>query len=206
MMKATSIERNSVRLRAVSNFEARRFAAFLRVALHHRNGVEHLGGDGAGIGHAVLAGAAELAHAPAEDHGRRHHQQQDAQHLRHHVGVGDDQHHHGADAHHAVAQAHRQAGADDLLHERGVGGQARQHLAGGVGLEEGRALAHDVAVDGIAQVGGHALAQPRHRIETQRREHAQRHTDAEQRQEVAAQRHHARAVGRARVDAGGHAG
>ena len=71
--------------------ETRGLARFLHVALHHRNLAQHLGGDGAGIGHAVLAGAAELAHAAAEIDAGQHHQHQHAQHLRHDPGVGDDE-------------------------------------------------------------------------------------------------------------------
>ena len=83
MMNATSNERTRVRLRAVSKAcsvatrEARRLALLLGVALHHRNRVQHLGGDGAGVGDAVLAGARELAHAAAEVQARQHHQHQD---------------------------------------------------------------------------------------------------------------------------------
>ena len=50
---------------------------------------------------------------------------------------------------------------------------------------------HHVRVDGVAQVGGDALAQPADHVEARRREHAQRRAHAEQRQEVPAQRHHA---------------
>ena len=107
------------------------------------------------------------------------------QHLRHHVRVGDDQHRQRADAHHRVAQAHRQARADDRLHQRRVGGQARQHLAGLRRLEELGALPDDVGVDRVAQVGGDALAEPAHHVEARRREHAERHADREQREEVA---------------------
>ena len=173
--------------------EALRLAVLLRVALHHGDGVEHLGSDGAGVGHPVLAGAAELAHAAAEVQAGQHHQHQDAHHLRHHIGVGDDQHADGAQAHHAVAQTQAQAGADDGLHQRGVGGQAAEHLAGLGGLEELRALPQHMAVDGVAQVGRDALAQPAHHVEARRREHAERRTHREQRQEMLAQRHDARA-------------
>ena len=45
---------------------ARRLARLAGVALHHGDRVQHLGGDRARVGHAVLARAAELAHAAAE--------------------------------------------------------------------------------------------------------------------------------------------
>ena len=62
-----------------------------------------------------------------------------------------------------------------------------------VRLEELRALPHHVRVDRVAQVGGDALAEPAHHVEARRREHAERDADAEQREEVLAQRHHPRA-------------
>ena len=46
------------------------------------------------------------------------------------------------------------------LHQRGVGGQARQHLAGLRGLEELGALPQHMRIDRVAQVGGDALAEP----------------------------------------------
>ncbi|MNV31990.1 hypothetical protein D3C71_1233140 [compost metagenome] len=49
--------------------EAGGLARFCRVALHHRHGIEHLGRDGAGIGHPVLAVARQAPHAPADPHG-----------------------------------------------------------------------------------------------------------------------------------------
>ena len=168
--------------------EALRLAQFLAVALHHRHGVQHFSRDRARVGHAVLAGARKLSHLATEAHRRQHHQHQDAQYLRHHHRVGDDQHHHRADAHHGVAQAHAQARADDGLHQGRVGGQARQHLAGLRGLEELRALLHHMRVDRIAQVGRDPLAEPGDHVEAQRREHPERGADAEQREEMAAQR------------------
>ena len=80
-------------------------------------------------------------------------------------------------------------GADHGLHQRRVGGQARQHFAGLRGFEELRALPQHVGIDRVAQVGRDALAQPAHHVEARRREQAQRHGDGEQRQEVVAQRH-----------------
>ena len=103
--------------------KARGFALLGRVALHHRNGVEHLGRDGTGVGHAVLAVAREPPHAPADPHGGQHHQQHGQQHHRHDIGVGPHQHAQGADAHHGIAQPHRQRRAHHGLHESGVCGQ-----------------------------------------------------------------------------------
>ncbi len=104
--------------------EAGALACLGGVALHHRHGVEHLSGNAAGIGHAVLAGTRELADAPAKPQRGRHHQDQYPQDLHHHHRAGVDQHDQRAQAHHGVAQAHAQGRADDGLHQRGVGGQS----------------------------------------------------------------------------------
>ena len=199
MMKATMNERRVVRriavlkARSVDSPKRTRLAVFLEIALHHRHGVQHLRGDRARVGHPVLAGARQATHPPADEDRRQDDQHQDRQHLRHHHRVGDDQHGHRADAHHRVAQAHREARADDRLHQRRVGGEARQHLAGLGGLEELRALPHDVRIDGVAQVGGDPLAEPAHHVEAGRREQAEGDADAEQGDEMLAHRHHPRA-------------
>ena len=164
--------------------ETPRLAALGGVALHHRDRIQHFGCDRAGVGHPVLAGARQAPHAPAEPHRRQHHQQQHAHHLQHDPRVGVDQHRHGAGAHDRVAQAHRQRRADDSLHQRGVGRQPRQHLAGLGGFEKFRALHQHMRVHGIAQVGRDPLAQPTDHVKTRRREQPQRHCHAEQRQEV----------------------
>ncbi len=182
-----------LKARSVDSPKRRASRLLLKVALHHRHRVQHLGGDRARVGDPVLAGAREAAHAPADVDRRQHDQHQDRQHLRHHHRVGDDQHGHRADAHHRVAQAHREARADDGLHQRRVGGQARQHLAGLRGLEELGALPDDVRIDGVAQVGRDPLAQPAHHVEAGRREQAEGDADAEQGDEVLAQRHQPRA-------------
>jgi len=50
-----------------------------------------------------------------------------------------------------------------------------------------------VRVDRVAQIGGDALTEPGDHVEAQRRKHAKRGADREQREEVLAHRHHARA-------------
>jgi hypothetical protein len=89
----------------------------------------------------------------------------------------------------ALRKAHAQRRADDGLDQRGVGREARQHLAGLRGLEEHRALLEHTAVDRVADVRRHAFAQPAHRIEARRREKPQRHGHREEGAEVLAQRH-----------------
>ena len=145
--------------------KARGLATFGGVALHHGNGVEHLGRDGAGVGHTILAGARELANPPPEPQGGQHHAHQHHGDLQHHPRVGPDQHGQRAHAHDGIAQPHAERGAHHGLHQRGVRGQARQHLAGLCGLEELGALLQHMGIDGVAQVRRHPLAQPADHVE-----------------------------------------
>ena len=104
--------------------EAFRFACFGHVALHHRNGIEHLAGQGAGIGQAVLVGARQAAHPPAQVDAGQDDGQQHGNHLQHQPGIAPHQHQQGAQAHHQIAQAHGQRRAHHGLHQGGVIGQA----------------------------------------------------------------------------------
>ena len=94
------------------------------VGLHHRNGIEHLAGQGAGIGQAVLVGAREAAHPPAQVDAGQDDGQQHGNHLQHQPGIAPHQHQQGAQAHHQIAQAHGQRRAHHGLHQGGVIGQA----------------------------------------------------------------------------------
>lgn len=199
MMKATSTERAFARRMAVEGvvgrrIEARRLARFRGVALHHRDGVEHFGGDGARIRHPILAGARKFAHPSSEPHARQHHKHQDPEHLHHHIRIGPDQHAQRADGHHRIAQAHAQGRTDHRLDQRGVGGEARQDFAGLRGFEERRTLPQHMRVHRIAEVGCDSLAEPAHGIETRRGKHAQRHRHREQQEEVVSQFHRLRAA------------
>ncbi len=169
--------------------ETCRLAAFGGVALHHRNGVQHLGGNRAGVGHPVLAVARQFAHPPAKPDAGQHDQHQHAQHLEHHIGVGIHQHGQRAHAHHRVAQAHAQRRAHHGLHQRGVGGEAAQHLARLRGLEERRALVQHMAVHRVAQVGGDAFAEPAHGVEAGGGKQPEAHRHREQFDEMRFQCH-----------------
>ncbi|GIX23587.1 MAG: hypothetical protein KatS3mg122_0818 [Caldimonas sp.] len=171
--------------------EATGFMRFLRETLHHGDRVERFGGDGAEVGHPVLAGARQLAHVPADRQRRQHQQQQQAQHLGHHVRVGDDQHHQRPASHQQVAQAHGQAGAHHGLHQRGVGAQAREHFAAARRLEEFGALADHVPIHRGTQIGRDAFTQPADQVVACGREQAQGRADGEQFGEMTLQRQQA---------------
>ena len=81
--------------------------------------------------------------------------------------VGDRQEREAAHDQQHVAQRLGDAGADHGLDDAGVGGQAREHLAGARDLEEARREMQDVAVDVAAQVGHDPLAEPGHQIGAQ---------------------------------------
>ena len=190
MMKATSNERIRVRRtrwrrRARSSREALGLAPLLRVALHDRNRVQHLGGDRARVGDAVLAGARQPAHAAAEVAATAARPAtRIAEHLRHHDRVGDDQHRHRADrpsrccAGPSTGSSRRPSGPASC---RSSGATAPRRSAR---LEELAGSARHVRVDRVAQVGGDALAEPGHHVEARRREHAERDATANSAEEV----------------------
>ena len=79
--------------------------------------------------------------------------------------AGEREHHEAADHQQHVAHRHRRARADHRLEHRGVVGQARDHLAGARQLEVARRQREQVVEHRAPQVGGDALAQPRHEVE-----------------------------------------
>ena len=160
--------------------ETLRFTGFSGVTLHHRDGVQHLGGHGAGVGHAILAGPRELAHPTPQGHAGPNHQHQKTNDLQHQHGVAVDQHQQGACAHHQIAQAHGERGAHHGLHQRGVVREARQHFARLRGLKKRRALLQHMAIDRVAHIGGDALTQPGHRVKTHGGKHRQSRRHQEQ--------------------------
>ncbi|OIQ63684.1 hypothetical protein GALL_547750 [mine drainage metagenome] len=168
--------------------KAPRFVGLARIALHHGHGGEHFGGDGAGVGNAILAGARQAAHPAADQHGGQDHDGNHHQHAQHQARIGGDQHGHAADQHHHVAQPHGETRAHHGLYQRGVGGEARDHFAGLGMLEKLRTLPQHMGIDRAAHVGGDALAQPAHHVEARRGKHAQRQGQAEQPGEMPAQR------------------
>ena len=83
--------------------EARCFTMLGGVTLHHRNRVEYLRCQRAGIGHAILTGPRQPTHAAAKPQRGQHDQHQHAENLSHHPRIGPDQHRQRADAHDGVA-------------------------------------------------------------------------------------------------------
>jgi hypothetical protein len=139
----------------------------VRIRLRGADLVDRLVDVGGDVGDAVLAGARQTPHAAAEDEdgneGRGHAEQDEGGEL----PAGDEQHHRRAHHHQRVAHEHRDAEADHLLQERGVVGQARDHVAGALGLEERRVETEDVVEHRLAQVGDDALAGAHHQVEAE---------------------------------------
>ena len=139
-------------------------AALVRLAAerlhraHRADGFVDVGGD---VGDLVLAQPRQTPHAAAEEDQRQHDAQHDQEHHASQLRAGDRQQDRAANQQQQVAQRHRRGGAEDRLQHGGVGDQPRQDLTRPGGLEEGRAEADDVAVDGAADVGDDALADPR---------------------------------------------
>ena len=156
----------------------------MRVGLHGLRRHQRLGGAGGGVGHPVLALAAELAQAAAQHQNRHHHRRHRQQHQAGQLGAGQHQRRQPAEQDQHVAQRDRGGGADHALDHRGVGGQPRQHLAGLQPLiERGRQRDHPV-IDGGAHVGDHPLAQPCDEIEPRGGGGGQRARHADQRDEI----------------------
>ncbi len=163
--------------------EALRLDLLVGIGLHRRHGVEDFACQRGSVGDAVLRIARELAHAAPEQHDGHDHRDQQAEDDGGQLGAGHEQHHQAAQEQQGVAQGQRNAGADHGLDQGGVGGQARQHFAGLGGLEELGALVDHVAVDGAADVGGDAFAQPGHHVEARRGRDPEHGRHAEQREE-----------------------
>ncbi len=156
-----------------------------REGLHRLHGVQRFVGDAAGVGDAVLRRARKPAHAAAQ-HDQRHDDHRDQHHQDRPVSLRlvTRQHHEAADQREGGAQRDRKVDARDRLHQRRVRRQAREHLADAGDLEERRVHADDARVDGRAQVGHDALAEPAHEVEAQRREHAEDRRRRQERDEV----------------------
>ena len=151
-----------------------------RVGLHRGRGIERFVGDRGGVGEAVLAGARELLHAPAEHQDRQHH---GGDHQRGQPGQRRcGPHHHGAraDQHHRAAQRHRHAGTDQRLHHFGVGAEARQQLADAAALEEAHVEADHLRIKRLPQRGQRPLAEQGDAEVARRGGHGEHHGHAEQ--------------------------
>ena len=157
------------------------------MALHHGDGVEHLGRHGTGVGHPVLAGTRQAPHPAAKPHTGQHNQHQHRDDLDHQPRPHPHQHEQSTRAHHRIAQAHGQRRADHGLHQGGVGAQSRQHLAGLGGFKKRGALLQHMGVDGLSHIGGDALAQPAHHIKARRRKNGQGHRHREKPKKVGGQ-------------------
>ncbi len=141
----------------------------MREGLNRLHGVEGFARACTRIGNAILASAAQRAHPPSEDDQRHHQQQHRATDEDRQLHADDE--HEGKTAHerHDIAHGNGDGRADHGLNERRVGGQPREDLARARHLEEGRRETDHVIEYRFADVGDHALAEPRHVIETQGR-------------------------------------
>ena len=180
--------------------EARAVVRLVRKGLHGADAVERFAGLGADLGHLVLADARQPPHLAPEQHDRRHHQRHHRQHQQGQLRAGDEQHDHAAQDQQRVAQCDRYRRADHDLQQRGVGGEARHHLAGAGDLEEAGAEADDVIEHRLADIGDHALPDPGHQIEAREGPERQQHRDAEQDQHRAVEQRAVAGRAKALVD------
>ena len=165
--------------------EAAPVLRLVAVGLHGADLVQRLVDVGADVADAVLARAREPAHAAAEEEDRHDHQRHAGQHEQRELGAGDREHHEPADQQQQVADRHRRARADDGLEHRRVVGEPRDHVAGARDLEEARRQRQQVIEHRAPQIGGDALADPRHEVEARERRHRHHDDDAEHQRERA---------------------
>ena len=112
--------------------------------------------------------------APRE-YQRRDHRRDEHEDHPHQPCAGQSHQHQGPDEAQDRAQHDGEIDARYSLHQRGIGGQPREHLTDARDLEELHVHAHHPPVDGAAQIRHDALAHPGDQIETQRREYAVHH-------------------------------
>ena len=145
--------------------EALGLAPLLVEGLDDLHRPEHLAGQRADVGDAVLAVAGNGAD-PSPEQGQGHDDQGNAeQHHGGELGRQHEQYDGAGGAHDDVAQRHRDGGADDLLDDGGVDGDAAGDLGRAILLEEAGGHAQQIAVHGQPDVGDDPLADPRDEIE-----------------------------------------
>ncbi len=137
----------------------------MAVGLQGANFVHRFVDVGPGIGHAILAGAREPAHAPAEQDDRQQHHRQAGKHQERELEAGEHEQDQRANAEHAVAQRHGETRADHRLQHRRIVGQAGDDLTGAGDLEKARRKGQQVIENLAPDIGGDALADPRHVVE-----------------------------------------
>ncbi len=120
---------------------------------------DRLAGIGGGVGKRVLRDAGAGAHAPAEGDERKNDDRDGGDDDARKRRTGYDHHAQRADAEDGVAQRDGCGCADNGLDLGGVGGQARDDLAGHGAVEEGGGKRHDMREDVAADVGDDALAE-----------------------------------------------
>ena len=169
--------------------EARRLGRLLRKLCTTGIGVQHFACDAlVSAMRSWLARESRRTRRPISIAGSDD-QRDDPDDGQHHSRVGRDQHRDAADEQHGVAQAHRDAGADRGLDDRRCRWSAATALRRSSAISKNcRALRQHVGVDGAAQVGRHALADPGHHEEARGGEDAERGRHDEERAEVAADR------------------
>ena len=99
------------------------------------------------------------AHRAAGGEQRQHDDRNGDQHIGRQLRAGHDHHRDRADEHEEIAQRDRGRGAERRLQLRGVGGQARDDLAGLFGVEEARVEPGQMGEEVAAQIGDDPLAE-----------------------------------------------
>ena len=180
--------------------EALGLALLLPEGLDDAHRAQRLGSDRADIGHPVLAGARELPHPAAQPDDRQDGDRDADDEIGGDLGREREEIDDAARAGEQVPERDRDGGADHLLDDRGVRGEARGDLGRAVLLEPFGREAEQVAMHRHAQVRDGALGQPGDEIEADRGERRERHHDEQQPLEIDADPAGVRPGGEAMVD------
>ena len=137
----------------------------MRVRLYGSHFVQRLVDERADIGDAVLARARGSPHAPPDHHHREDDQRADQDHDQGEPRAGHQQHAERTGQQQRIAQGEGKPVSHHRLQERGVVGEARNHLTGADGLEIRGREGQDMVEHRAADVRDDALAGTEHQEE-----------------------------------------
>ena len=156
----------------------------MRESLYDLNGVETFHSEGARIRKPVLRRTREAPDPAPEDDERQENGRNGEKHEARKIGARRRHHRRRAEEQKHVAKRYRRRGTDHRLDERGVGGEARQHLARTRELEEGRREFQNVFVNVPPEIRDNPLAKPAYEEEPRRARNAEHQGDDDQGEEI----------------------
>ena len=141
-------------------------AFFMAIGLHGADLMQRFVDMRSDIGHTVLIGARQPAHAASHQQNRYQGGRHPKHNQRGQLDAGRKQHCQRAQHHQPIAQKHRKTKTDDLADLLGIISDARRNLASTREIEEGRREGQHMRKRRATQVGNDAFADAHHQIET----------------------------------------